>query len=461
MKYPGKWERQTWAPKKIVYEPTDEKLTAGAGLGPLIDAFVESPEFGGLKKCLPSRISNASFSSEHLALILLAGFWYGADCLDDLEDFEDDPAVEEKLGGLATSKSIGNFLRDFTSENVSELRKFLTNQGFEYRQKISGKDCTITFDMDSTFHEQSGVKMEGLEFNRDGKLGLDSLMTIDDEGFAYDMDLRSGATFSSEGSADMIQNVLNCIPNRAKVQHFFRADSAFAREDFIRAAMGKSLKGTVTAHGNCNWESHIDEVTNWRPWQYTEAEIKRAQLKGQSLPEISVGVLMYSPSWAREVQYPIVIKRSPKNLKGQTSFFPEDNYKYWGVWSLRGLYPKSPQDILEFHQGRGNMENFIREGKINYDLKHLPCQSLRANHVYALMGLIAHNFLRVIARLMKPDKPHFAKKLRKRLIKIPGRLVSGARKLRMKIPTKFYKEVTQFLERWRETSNPAQLLSTA
>jgi len=461
MKYPGKWERQSWSPKKIIYEATEDRLTVGAGLGPLIDAFVESAEFKAFKACLPKRLSNASYSSEHLALILLAGFWYGADCIEDLDDFEDDPSVEDKLGGLATSKTIGNFLRDFSEDNIKDLRQFLTTQSFQYREKISGKDCSITFDIDSTFHEQSGSQIEGLQVNRDGKFGLDSLLTIDERGFAYDMDLRPGATFSSEGSAEMFLRVIGDIPNRTQVQHYFRADSAFAREDFIEAAQSRSLKGTVTAHGNCKWESYIDEVSNWRPWVYTEDEIKKAASQGRSLPELSVGYWMYEPTWAPGVKYPIVIKRSFKNNNEQTTLFAEDQYKYWGVISLRGLYPQTPQEILEFHQGRGNMENFIREGKINYDLKHFPCQSLKANHAYGLLALVAHNFLRAIAVLMRPDKPHFAKKLRKRFINIPGHLVSGARYTRMKIPTKFFKEVMEFLTRWRATFDPAQQFSTA
>lgn len=69
--------KKPWEPKKFVYEAIDEALTASAGLGPLIDAFVESPEFESFKKCLPERIGNSSYSREHLALILLAGLFRG------------------------------------------------------------------------------------------------------------------------------------------------------------------------------------------------------------------------------------------------------------------------------------------------------------------------------------------------------------------------------------------------
>ena len=77
------------------------------------------------------------------------------------------------------------------------------------------------------------------------------------------------------------------------------------------------------------------------------------------------------------------------------------------------------------------------------------------------MALVAHNFLRAMAILMRPDKPHFAKKLRRLMIHVPGRLVKGSGYFRMKIPHKFYAEVKAWTERWLETCKPARELSTA
>ena len=322
MDYKSKWEKNPWKPKKIVYEPTDEKLTATAGLGPLIDAFMQSPEFTAFKSCLPERIGNSSYSAEHLALIILCGFWYGHDCLDDLEEFEHDPAVEDKLGGLATSKTIGNYLRDFEPEHVEKLRKFLTKQAFHYRTRIDGDKTSITFDQDSTFHEQFGVKMEGVVMTRYNAIGLDSLLVFDDRGFSYDMALRPGSTFSANGADQMMLRVMDDIPNRLEVQHYYRGDSAFCNEDCLRAALSKSLKGTVTVHGNTGWESKIQDVTNWQPWVYTEDEIKKAAEAKRTLPAMDVGFMMYEPGWAPGVQYPIVIKRTPKSEEGQPLCLP-------------------------------------------------------------------------------------------------------------------------------------------
>ena len=103
---------------------------------------------------------------------------------------------------------------------------------------------------------------------------------------------------------------------------------------------------------------------------------------------------------------------------------------------------------MEHHQKRGNSENFIREEKYGYDLKHFPCQKLHANHAYGLLALVAHNFLRAIAIIDKPDKPHYSKKLRIKFVYIPGRFVKHARSLVMKIPKRYYEEVMRLKQAW-------------
>jgi hypothetical protein len=68
-----------WRPKKLKIQYTDDQLTAGSGLGPLVDAFVKSPQYAKLKECVPFRNSNASYDSMQFVLPLIAGFWYGYD----------------------------------------------------------------------------------------------------------------------------------------------------------------------------------------------------------------------------------------------------------------------------------------------------------------------------------------------------------------------------------------------
>ena len=444
----SKWDKKAWAPNKIIYEATDEDLTASAGLGPLIDLFMQSPQYGELRKCLPARVSNASFDTTHFALTYMAGFLYGHDCLDDFEEFEEDPSVEDKLGELPSAHAMGDYLRDFTPGHLTAMNSFLTRQALSARHQIKPHEI-VTLDIDSTSHVQSGREMEGLAWNYKNEWCLDSLVTFDELGLCYGMELRAGNTFSSEGSAVMIDRILQGLPKpRLTTQkHRVRADSAFCREDFVRATINRGALFTITAHDNIKWSEAAKQVTKWEPWQYSAEEVEKAEKKKRKLPKIELGWYLYEPGWAEVLRFPVVIKRTWIESE-PGALLDTGCWKYYAVMTNWSLYSNTPQQVIEFHSKRGNSENFIREEKYAYDLKHFPCQRLSANHAYGLLALVAHNFLRTIAIIDKPDKPHYSKKLRRKFVWLPGRLVKHARQLVMRIPTRYFKEVTRLQQAW-------------
>lgn len=449
----SKWESKEWEPAKIIYEPTDEELTVSAGLGPLMDVFMESPQFDELGKCLPERSSNASFDTRHFALTYMAGFWYGHDCLDDFCEFEEDPSVEEKLGGLPSVRAMGDWLRDFSKENIEQMNSFLMRQALSARGVIKPGE-PITLDIDSTSHVQSGEKMEGLAYNYKGEWCLDSLVTFDELGLAYGMDLRPGNTFSSDGGATMIEGVLAGLarPQDATQKHRVRADSAFCREDFIRAVMNKGALFTITAHDNINWTDEAKKIDGWQPWQYSPEEKEKEAKRKRALPKVELSHYLYQPNWAPNIRFPVIIKRTWIESE-QGSLLDTGCWKYYAVMTNYSLYRHKLQEIMEFHAKRGNGENFIREEKYGYDLKHFPCQKLMANHAYGLLALIAHNFLRTLAVIDKPDKPHYSKKLRRKFVFVPGRLVRHARQLVMKVPRRFWEAFKDLYELGRKVNN--------
>jgi hypothetical protein len=55
----------------------------------------------------------------------------------------------------------------------------------------------------------------------------------------------------------------------------------------------------------------------------------------------------------------------------------EGEWTYYGVVSNFNLAEKKLQEVIEFHNKRGNAENFIREKKYGYDLKHKSQSRLR------------------------------------------------------------------------------------
>ena len=352
---------------------------------------------------------------------------------------------------MPSPRATGDWLRDFDRELLDKNNRLLTKQSLSARKQIAPLAPPI-IDMDSTAHEQTGVKMEGLAFNYDNKWCLDSLVAYDEIGFCYGMELRAGNTFSAQGAPAMIERIFSNLAFNDK-KHF-RADSAFCNEEVIKACLAKGAKFTITAHGNMNWEDHTPEITNWARWEYSKEEMREAIKKGRELPKIEVGNFVYKPTWSENLRFFIVVKRT---WVEKADLLGEGFWKYYAVITNWNLALATPQDVIAHHAKRGNSENFIREEKYGFDLKHFPCQKLMANHAYGLMALIAHNFLRAIALMHRPDRPHYSKKLRRKFIYLPGKLVRHARQLIMKIPKRFMKEVMLIRQWTRAATSPTAL----
>jgi len=241
------------------YQTTDEDLTASAGLSPILDLFLDHPLFPELIAALPPRSSNASYATETFAMILIAGFLYGYDCLEDLEKFTDNPLIVERFGHVPTAKAFGDWLRSFEPEHIRKLQEFLLHQARFARRQIASQ-APLILDMDSTSHVQQGVKMEGLAYDYDGNWCLSSLSCSDELEFSHGMELRPGNTFSSVGAAQMMREAFSHLKHGD--EKYYRADSAYCNQECIEEAVRVGAKFTITAHRNTGWEQKINSIVS-------------------------------------------------------------------------------------------------------------------------------------------------------------------------------------------------------
>lgn len=444
----GYASHKEYQPGEMPYEATDENLTATGGLSPILDLFLEGPLFQEFCGCLPLRMSNASYDTEAFALVLLAGFIVGYDCLDDLEHFQHNPVIVERFGIIPTPKAFGDWLRAFEPEQVIRLKEFVRHHAQFARRQIN-PDAALVIDMDSTSHVQHGRKMDGLDYDYKGNWCLSSLSCSDEMGFSHAIDLRSGNTFSSVGAPAMTREVFSHLKHSE--DKFFRADSAFCNQECVEECLRLGAKFTITAHGNIGWEEKANLITQWKEWTWSEEELEVFTERGQQPPKIELGSFLYQPGWSDLLRFYIVVKRTWK-------YDPEIKEERWynyGVLTNYDLFRTSLQELMEFHHRRGAAENVIREHKYNFDLKHFPCKKLSANQVYALFALIAHNHLRTVALIDNREQPLYAKRLRFKFIFHPGRIVSHARRQVLKLINRVTKEVDQMTIAWAATRESA------
>lgn len=440
-------EREHFRPTIFKILGTPDKLTAAAGLGTMMEVFDSTPLSHALSACLPKRCSNRSAGSYRMALIQICSFIYGHECLSDLEEFEDEPLLEEMMKGQCVApRTLGDYLRDFEETHVDQLNGFLSHMSRWIRERLKAhqpeefKPGALRIDIDSTSHEQEGSQMEGLAWNYEGKWCLDSQVCFDEMGFCHNVDLRPGNTKSGVGAKAQLERCFRGM--KFKEEKYTSGDSAYCYQEPIEYCLSQGVKFTFTAHdGVTGWRERVGEITKWEEWKYSKKDLEKAQKSKKVLPKIDLGYFYHSPPWAPHIKLPIVVKRTWKEEEQLPLVTLPGHWKYYAVITNFNLFLKSLQDVMEFHNKRGKAENMIREEKYGYDLKHFPCQKMLANHAFLQLAMIAHNLLRWVALVMRPEKPHFAKKLRRRFIFIPAKVVRHARQTFLKMPEKFRKEV--------------------
>jgi hypothetical protein len=431
---------------------TEDKLTAASGLATIMEVFDESPLSRGFRNALPERstLNGRSGGSYRLGLIQLNSLIYGHDCLDDLDEFRGDPLLEAALKGECVApRTLGDFLRSFEQGHNLKMNAYLGSMARDIRRQLievqpdefkPGKALVI--DIDSTDHEQHGKEMEGLAYNYKGTWGLYSEVAYDELGLCHGVQLAPGNTKPGSTGVPLIEHCFSGIKFLDK--KYLRADSAYCHEQVLRTCIRLGVSYTIAANdAYTGWRSQIDEITDWVPWIYSKEQLEKAEKKKKHLPKIEISRFHWQPSWSENIRIPIIVKRTwkePEQL-GLLGVPMPGEWTYYAIATNWNLLHHSLQEVMEFYLKRGNAENFIREEKYGYDLKHFPCLELRANHSYAQMAMVAHNLLRWIAVIQRPDKPHFSKKIRRRFVYIPGKVIMHARQVFLKIPVRFYEEV--------------------
>ena len=252
------------------------------------------------------------------------------------------------------------------------------------------------------------------------------------------MELRPGNTKSGVKASEQIRRALASY--KFKDEKYLSGDSAYCYQEVISTCLALGVRMTLTANqATTGWEDQISEIADWTSWKYSPQEKQHATDNDYNLPDVEVGYFYWRPNWNDVLRLPVVVKRT----KVEQTTLEWGEWKYYGVVTNLSLFEWTMQEVIEHHNKRGNAENFIREEKYGYDLKHFPCLELKANQAFGELAMVAHNILRWIAIHENPARPRFAKGIRHKFIYIPGKIVSHARMLVLRISQRAYEEVNQ------------------
>lgn len=370
---------------------------------------------------LPKKKRNRGFSTFEKLFAGVLGFIAGVECLDDFDWLGYDPLFME-LTDSPSSITMGKFLRSFSVRQVEQVRNLLPTLAFKMRLWLEPKLYKIVWKMDVTIHQQYGEKMEGVEFSYRQVNGLSSQNLFDDKGLCYGFALRNGAAHSSVGAIEMMENAFRIVPK--SIQQFFLADSAYANTQIYNTLLNHNVNFAIALSETVRG-SLLKNYGNKVKWEDTKIRFFESN-------KCEIGDILYPKkdlSMGKTFLRVVMIRAKKKKMEAG------DNhpYHYYAIVTNMSNAEMTNEKVIKFYRRRAQVENNIKDLKNGMDFHHFPCQSLKANHVWGLMGIIAYNLMRLISFTIFPQTGCFIKTTRRRLVTLAGEVIKHARSIEIRM----------------------------
>jgi len=411
--------RQTVLGFKI--ESTKEQLTAHGGL-----ALLAEYHHGlGLRQLsdqyLPAPGSNRGYPPSAFVESLILMLQAGGQSLEDLRELGQESALMRLLDQqvIPDPDTVGDWLRRMGDPRTGQRGLSALGQIRDLiNQRLLRHDGITDYTLDADAMQIEGEKQEA-EWTYQGVKGYLPML-----GFLFETpiclfeEFREGNVSPGSGQLAFYRGCQQRMPPGKRIA-YYRADSASYQADLINALEGEGVFWAITADQ--------DQAVKEAIFSLPEAEWNE--------PTRGCGYQVAETvhTMARTDQaFRLIIKRQ---LRRQVDLFAEDKYFYHAVASNWPAEQKSAHEVLQWHNQRGQAENFHKELKGGFGLDRLPCGQGFANAVFFRIGLIAYNLFLGFKRLSCPNSwwQHTIVTFRWKLIQVAGRIVHHGRRMILRL----------------------------
>src|SRR3954464_9420103 len=438
--------------RPVVSATFDEpNLVSAAGLVPLM-ALADK---AGLRELAQERLSVPTDKGANAGLklcSLVAGMAAGADSIDDMALLRHGGMGRIFTGAYAPS-TLGSFLRSFRFGHVRQAdavaSRFLLNlaehTGLLGRVEDTG---TVMVDIDDTIVEVHGYQKQGAGFGYSGVRGLNALLaTVSTDQVApviAAQRLRKGSVGSSRGAARLATDTLALI-RRSRLAGrdvLVRADSAFYSHALVTAVLKAGADVSITVRMDPAVKRAIAGIDedSWTTINYPDAifdEATGAWISKAQVAEVPFTAFT-SKKKADQITGRLIVRRipelNPKQSDGQETLF--DTWRFHAFFTTTAAEDLDTVVADQTHRRHAIIENVHADLKASA-LAHLPSGKFSANAAWLGCAVMAFNLTRAAATLTKA--PVLAKAttatIRRKLINVPARIATSARRLRLHLPT--------------------------
>jgi hypothetical protein len=388
------------------------RVTSDAGLLP----YRELDDTFGLTKMGEAQLKDTrtGMNRQHMLVALLRQSIFsrlaGYEDTNDADRLRVDPAMRYVVGGRATEK---------TGASTSEMSRFETEiltqpenlaalmempGRWVKRVQIPMKMEELILDMDSSESPTHG-EQEGSAFN--GHFDCTCyhpLFVFNQFGDLERCQLREGNVHS----ADDWRSVLGPVVERyrdVKMPKYFRGDAAFAQPEVYEYLEAEGYEYTMRIPNNDILLDKIDRLFVRPVWRNSEK------------PVFLYHSFNYKAgTWKKERRVVAKVEWHCDELIPRVGFIVTN----MSGWSY---------NVVEFYNGRGTAEQWIKEGKNAIHWTKLSCHDFKDNQVRLQLFALAYNLGNFLRTWVLPKKiAHWSMTtLREKLIKIGAKVVRHAR----------------------------------
>ena len=406
-----------------------KNLTSNAGLFLLLEHANKNGIFDLIDRDLI--FDNASTNKIKMNRIktMLCGNFVGIDKLERLKLLQSDPLVNEFNISIKEPETVSRFLGNFSYKTTHMLREV----NFKVFGKLLKKKKlkSITIDIDSSVVNVEGHQEGAVRGYNPKKLGnncynIQFAFCDEIKAFITGM-VRSGDTYTSNGAAEMIKEMMAYLRDEG-LEITFRMDSGYFDEDILETI---ELFGCTYVIKGKKYPTLVTQVTDPSVVFVTGEE-------GRETTELTTPL----NTWDKARRF--VVSRVSKDEKDskQLSFLEDEKYDYF--FFVTNRTDLSSEEVVLFYEKRGNAENYIKEAKYYMAVGHLLLQSFWANEAIFQLMMLAYNLF----LLFKMDFANGTeyrqqiKTFRLKYIFLAGKIIRTARNVVMKLSEKYpYREI--------------------
>ena len=415
---------------------------------------------------LARRCGLAALADEHLSVptdkgsnagakvsALVAGMIAGADSIDDMALLRHG-AMPTVFARPYAPSTLGSFLREFRFGHVRQLdavaSRFLGRLAEQTPLIAAAPDTDdrVMVDIDDTIIEVHGYAKQGSGYGYSGVRGLNALLavvsTTQSAPVIVAQRLRKGSCGSPRGAKRLVADALKttrALSTPSSQRPLVRADSAFYGADVVNTVLRGGADVSVTVRLDKRVKAAIATIGEaaWTPIEYTDAVYDEPTSTWVSRAEVAEipFTAFTSKKKAEQVTGRLVVRRipdlNPDKNHGQETLF--DTWRFHAFFTTTDPGVADTVAADKTHRGHAIIEQVHADLK-NSALAHLPSGKFTANAAWLVLAVMAFNLTRAAATLTGPALARATTAtIRRKLIAVPARIASSARRVTMHLPT--------------------------